>query len=378
MILGLIFTAIGIAACWFITVNPWINTLRARDWPIVDCTITGSSVGVHRGDDSTSYSADISFRFNVGQQTYYSDTFSFYNSSGKKAYADEIVARHPVGFQTTCYYNPGRPERAVIDPAFQWHSLWGTLFLLFLLFGLPMMYSGIVGTRRSRAKRPASSFSGVSSAKKEAAALPDIFSPEWEGPQRLKPETTRLGRFAGIAIGTLIWNGIVVAIIWAIWSDEGKIGVCIGLFLLPFVIAGVLLMGGAIHQLLALTNPLLEIALSNGAVAPGQNLDVAWECTGNASRFDNITITMEGSEHATYVRGTDTVTDVEIFQTVTIAEVTDSDEMEFGSRSIVIPVDAIHSFESRNNKIIWLIKVHGNIRWWPDVKETFPFRVKPA
>ena len=72
------------------------------------------------------------------------------------------------------------------------------------------------------------------------------------------------------------------------------------------------------------------------------------------------------------------MTDVEVFHSLTVGQITESDQMEFGSCSIVIPPDMLHSFESENNKIIWLIKVHGEIRWWPDVKESFPFRVKPA
>jgi hypothetical protein len=37
----------------------------------------------------------------------------------------------------------------------------------------------------------------------------------------------------------------------------------------------------------------------------------------------------------------------------------------------------MHSFESASNKIVWVLKVSGNVRRWPDVDLEFPIRVDP-
>lgn len=38
----------------------------------------------------------------------------------------------------------------------------------------------------------------------------------------------------------------------------------------------------------------------------------------------------------------------------------------------------MHSFEADNNKILWNLDVHGDIKKWPDVKESFKITVVPA
>ena len=37
----------------------------------------------------------------------------------------------------------------------------------------------------------------------------------------------------------------------------------------------------------------------------------------------------------------------------------------------------MHSFEADSNKIIWEIKVEGEIARWPDVSQNFPITVDP-
>ena len=44
---------------------------------------------------------------------------------------------------------------------------------------------------------------------------------------------------------------------------------------------------------------------------------------------------------------------------------------------IVIPRDTMHSFTADSNKIIWEIKVEGEIARWPDVGQNFPIEICP-
>jgi hypothetical protein len=56
----------------------------------------------------------------------------------------------------------------------------------------------------------------------------------------------------------------------------------------------------------------------------------------------------------------------------------DRREIGFGEIGFVMPSDSMHSFEAYWNRIVWEIKVHGDIKWWPDVEETFKIAVLPA
>jgi hypothetical protein len=37
----------------------------------------------------------------------------------------------------------------------------------------------------------------------------------------------------------------------------------------------------------------------------------------------------------------------------------------------------MHSFAADSNKIIWEIKVEGEIANWPDIRQNFPIEIRP-
>jgi hypothetical protein len=43
-----------------------------------------------------------------------------------------------------------------------------------------------------------------------------------------------------------------------------------------------------------------------------------------------------------------------------------------------IPDNAMHSFSSANNRVLWKIIVQGSARGWPGFHQTFPIVVHPA
>jgi hypothetical protein len=109
----------------------------------------------------------------------------------------------------------------------------------------------------------------------------------------------------------------------------------------------------------------------------GSAFDLAWEMEGRIAVLQRLHIWVEGREEATYRRGTDTVTDKEIFATV---EVTDTDQVQnfrSGRGRASIPSGTMHSFSAANNKVVWVLKVRGHIRRWPDIVEEFPVQVRP-
>jgi hypothetical protein len=93
--------------------------------------------------------------------------------------------------------------------------------------------------------------------------------------------------------------------------------------------------------------------------------------------MNGLTITLEGQEEATYRRGTDTHTDTEVFASLPLVETRNDWEIPRGSAEVVIPDDTMHSLEADNNKIVWLLKIAGDIPRWPDVDESLPLTVRP-
>ncbi len=197
----------------------------------------------------------------------------------------------------------------------------------------------------------------------------------FDGPQRLKPLHSPMAMFLVLLFFSLFWNGIswtgfVLTIRDGVWFFS--------IFLLLFVGIGALMIWGTIYQAMQLFNPKVSIAMSNGAVVPGDTVDIAWEIATNASQLQQLELSMIGEEVVTYRRGTSTTTDRSIFQKIPIATVTTESEMRFGSTTVTLPSPMIHSFVAPNNEIRWSIEVVCKIRWWPDVYQKMPFAVCPT
>ena len=128
------------------------------------------------------------------------------------------------------------------------------------------------------------------------------------------------------------------------------------------------------HGFLALFNPRPKLTINSGQLTLGNPFDLNWEFSGSTNSVKQVRIYLEGREEATYRRGTDTVTDKNVFATIEIANRPNADPAR---TQIELPRDTMHSFKSSNNKIIWEIHVKGDIRYWSDVDETFEIQVLP-
>ena len=176
------------------------------------------------------------------------------------------------------------------------------------------------------------------------------------------------------------WNGIVslflVDIVASFRGDSSPdwFG---ALFMVPFVAVG----AGAIlyffYTLLSLFNPRPHLSVSANPVRLDDRLEVDWTTTGSVDRIRAWRITLEGREAATYTRGTTTSTDTETFAEFDVAKGSGGAGFREGGGKVVFPANAMHSFNGGNNRIAWVLKVHGDIPFWPDVNEEFEIEVTP-
>ena len=387
-IFGLIFFAAGALFFWFIFLSPALQWNSAKNWPSVEGKIVNSHVETHHGDDSTTYSAEFEYEYVVEGQKLSNDRYSFFQINGSRGKANALIAAHPVGSKTQVYYDPNQTSDSVMTLEFPSSAYIGFFVpLIFVLVGGTIFVgAAFFGWAKPKSK----DFSGYTSAissesvkstdsKDEKSARPrlrgDMLDEDFDGPLILKPSISKWAMFFGLLGVCIFWNGIVSLFLYQV-VDEG-FPIFLSLFMIPFVLVGLVLTGAVIYCFLALFNPKIEIALSNGAIPLGGEFDLAWEVIGNATRFQKLKIWVEGEEAATYRQGTDTRTDTNTFQVIPAAEVTNQSEIQFGTASISIPEDTCHTFKSDHNEIKWTVKVHGDIPYWPDVNSTLEFRVKP-
>lgn len=392
-VFGLAFFLMGIAFAYLAFIRPVLLSRAAQDWPSTPCKILTAEIETHRGDDSTTYSAEFTFQFEVDGKTWVGDQFSFVNSSGGRQAAKHTLKQYPVGSEHICYYDPENPEFAVLDRENKNLSYFNLFVpLIFSLVGGAIMLAGILGWFKADNSISGSadatklgSRSSVSSTLGDAIELTggeqtkeDILDQEWSVPRKLESSTPRLAAFIGISIFALIWNGILGAFLFNGFGFKfGFFSIFVILFMVPFFLVGLATIAASGYYFLALFNPKVEVALSSGAVPLGGEVDIAWEINGKVERIKNLSIKIHGTQRVTFVRGTDTVTETSIFELVEIVNVSDPTSIAFGSAVATIPADTMHTFDATNNKVIWSIEVHGEIPYSPDIFESYPFRVTP-
>jgi hypothetical protein len=377
VVICLVFVVIGGLIFGLAFVRPlWRSHEAIKSWRQVPCTVVSSRVASHRGNKSTTYSPDILYQYTIDGRQYRSNRYGFFagSSSGYQGKA-EIVGRFPRGLQTRCYVDPADPTQAVLQPRDASSMWWAAIPGVFFAGGL----LGLLTIARRAAFGAAPARRG---GMRSAARLP-IAAPRAVGdrnqPLTLKPRVRPLTFLIAIGLFALFWNGLISVFVWhAYLSWRHGSFPFFGLFLIPFILVGLALAGGAFYFLLATFNPSVSLTLGRGAIAVGESADVQWNFSGRHDRVKRLTIRLEGREEATYRRGTDTKTDTNVFTSIELLDTARAVEIRSGRRRIQVPVEAGPTFHATHNKVLWLLKVQGEIPNWPDVSEEFEIEVVPS
>jgi hypothetical protein len=369
---GLVFMIAGGALLWFMTIRPVLRVLDAQTWPEVTCTVAESHVEESSDSDGTTYKAVVTFSYVYEGRGYTSSRYDFtdFYSSGYEGKA-EVVARYPAGSRAVAYVNPSNPAEAVLRRSFSARYLIGLFGLMFFLPGLFVVIWAL-GAVRGRAA-PVTLVS-------DPAAPFGVTNPQGDvdGPVELKPQATPLGKLIGLIFASLIWNGIVWAIILVSFRDQGRPEGCLIAFLAVFALIGLLLIYGTFRQFLVLFNPRPKLTLSPGSLPLGGTVYLQWRLSGGTGGVRHFKVTLEGKEEARYRRGTNNYTDREVFALIPLVDTANEYQMATGSTSFVLPADTIPSFRAEHNRIVWTIKAQLEIANWPDSEEEFEVLVRPG
>lgn len=374
-----VFCLVGIATGTFLSFVPIYRVLQSRAWPAAPCEVLSSRV-VHNDDTSR---PEIQYRYHVDDRPYTAGRYNFVTGSDNIVNYQAIVDRYPAGRQFECYVNPADPTQAVINRDLTFGYFFGLIFFVFFT-GVPGAFL-IVWFRVSRHLRdkqtPSNSLAmgGAAAAAAAIGSRDGAVETSASGPIELKPTTSPLGKLIAAILICLFWNGIVGVFTYfeivGFINGDGR-GWFLAIFLLIFQVIGLALLANVPYQMLALANPRPTITLSRATVPVGSSLTLEWQLSGAAHRVKSLLLTIEGREEARY-RGTDTRTDTNVFYRETLREVRESEGVERGSLSLRIPDNTMHTFKADNNKVLWTLKMNGQIHRWPDIDETFELTVTP-
>jgi len=366
----------GAAAFWQFFYEPVSLFIDARRWEKTPCVIIVSrfeppATAAVRGEAPRGR-IDIRYRYVFRGQHYRSSRIWFFKP---RADDRDLLRRYPEGSSTWCYVNPRDPKEALLDRSFKPQ-------LLIALVPLAMALIGLAGllARMLRPRDADGQFDWQSRRRLQGAAPQRLRAVP--GEQLVWRSPRGIGRFAFSVIFAGIWWSVVSFLVReVIRSWQGGVPDCHGLlltvFAIPFVLAGVVLIGYVLVSFLKLFNPRVEVRLSANRVRLGDTVDVSWRFAGNAGRIERLEIWLEGSEQATYARGTSRITESEVFRKVNVASTAFAPEIRQGSARLTVPADAVPTFTAPNNRIVWELKIRGSIPRWPDVDVGFELTVLP-
>jgi hypothetical protein len=202
------------------------------------------------------------------------------------------------------------------------------------------------------------------------------------GVRVLKSGRSRIFGVVVLAVFAAIWNGVIF---FGFIQGSGffrrgggdMFDWFTSLFMLPFIAVGLAVIAVLVYQVLALLNPRMEASIQPGSPRLGGQIDLTWRLTGRTHVLRSLRIFLEGREEATYRRGTSTYTDKKPFLKLEVRTINDPTQMADGQARIALPLNTVPSFKSDNNRIVWVLKVEGEIPRWPDLKEEFEISVLP-
>ncbi len=371
-----VFFLVGCGATIGLFVVPVIRVLSARLWPAVPCRVVSSSLRSHSGEGTT-YSVDILYRYEVGGREYQSNRYNFMGgSTSGRSGKQEIVKRHKPGMRTVCYVDPSDPTLAVLNRGLTADMLFGLIPLAFVAVG----GGGLWYLRKGRRERTVAEGHLQKWLPKVKGKPVDVRAAATGSvPLELKASMGPGVKLLLAVAVAVFWNGIVsvfAAQMVQSWV-RGRPDWCLTLFLIPFEIVGVGMIGYVVYAFLAFFNPRVTLVVSRGSVCLGQSVTVAWRISGGHQRIARLRLWLMGREEATYQRGTSTTTDKSTFAKIPIVDAV-ADQIAQGKAVVQVPLQTMHSLDVPNNRLVWVICVEGEIPKWPDIKQEYPIVVLPA
>jgi hypothetical protein len=351
--------------------RPLLHMISARQWQSASCEIISSRVQAHQGTDGSTYRVDVTYRYFVNDRGLVGNRYQFmdWSTSGTRGKA-AIVARLRPGTRTECWVNPANPGDAVIERGLTAEVWFGLIPLLFTIIGGAGMYFAAFGRGR---------FSGLTSSKPTTTGATYTRAVHGAGSATLRSRYSRGARLAGFIAVARVWNGILSVFLYDLFSPSrrGSFHWFLLVFLIPFTLVGIGLVVLVIRQALRLFNPRPNVTVSKSIVALGTELRVDWSIEGRVEKLTRCSITLEAREEATYSRGTDRITDTNVFATIRLANQIPPEIAAAGSARVTIPADTMHSFDAKYNKVVWVVRVRGEVPNWPDSDDEFPVTVAP-
>jgi hypothetical protein len=157
---------------------PMARQLSAMNFPSTEGTILSSEVTDHEGEDGTTHGVSVRYAYSVGGHDYIGNRYRYdTSSSSDSAWAYRVVEARPSGTKVKVFYNPSRPEDAVLATGLLGSDLFQLTFMTpFNAAMLGFGWAGWMKLRQRWFKPPAGGVKIITDLRKTRARL-NVYSP---------------------------------------------------------------------------------------------------------------------------------------------------------------------------------------------------------
>jgi hypothetical protein len=113
--LSICFMLLGGAAIYFGLWTVYYGYASAS-WPTAPGRVLSARASSSTSDKKTSYSASVKYEFTVGDAQHPGWRVSYRSHATSYEYVQDVLARFPVGQEISVHYEPGNPQRSVLEP----------------------------------------------------------------------------------------------------------------------------------------------------------------------------------------------------------------------------------------------------------------------
>ena len=209
-------------------------------------------------------------------------------------------------------------------------------------------------------------------------------SPGTELAYRLPPSNSPGWRLLAMTVFALVSSGVAcVLTVWAVKSHLlGRPEWFLSLFLLPYL-ATVVWSAHYLVRLILIHTGMgpTTLEISDHPLLPGRVYQVALSQAGQIS-VRSLQLALVCEEEATYHQGTDIRTEVRVVYQQSLLKCCDfkiDPATSFHqSCDVLIPANAMHSFQTPHNGVRWKLVVQGQVEGWPEFERGFVIVVYPG
>jgi hypothetical protein len=116
-----------------------------KTWLTVPGVVLNSDIKVHlsrssKGQTTKNYEPQVSYQYQVQDQTFNGDRLGFGSGSYGKSKANKKIAIYPQGAQVTVHYDPADPSKAVLETKAMGGGTFLTLGIILMVMGVVAIF----------------------------------------------------------------------------------------------------------------------------------------------------------------------------------------------------------------------------------------------